>query len=158
MNKMSENSFLSAKYPPVLPSPLVRRLGYAGLLPFVLLAALLWAAPVHLHAFLAMALVAYGAVIASFLGGVHWGIAAQLPPGDAAFHYVWGVVPSLVAWAAILLPAYAGLPLLGLILVACYLVDKQSYPRVGWAAWLPMRLQLTVVAVLSCVLGAARAG
>lgn len=158
MNKMSENLFPSDRCTPVLPSPLVRRLGYAGLLPFVLLAALPWTVPAHLHGFLAVALVAYGAVIASFLGGVHWGIAAQLPPGDAAFHYVWGVVPSLVAWAAMLLPTYAGLALLGLTLTACYLVDKQSYPRLGWAAWLPMRLQLTVVAVLSCVLSAATAG
>jgi hypothetical protein len=139
------------------PSLLARRLGYAGLLPFVLLAALLWTVRADLQGFVAIALVAYGAVIASFLGGVHWGIAAQLPPDDAAFHYVWGVAPSLTAWVAVVMPAYAGLPLLGLILAACYVVDRRSYPRVGWSAWLPMRLQLTAVAVLSCVLGAATA-
>jgi Protein of unknown function (DUF3429) len=139
------------------PSLLARRLGYAGLLPFVLLAALLWTVRADLQGFVAIALVAYGAVIASFLGGVHWGIAAQLPPDDAAFHYAWGVAPSLMAWVVVVMPAYAGLPLLGLVLAACYVVDRRSYPRAGWAAWLPMRLQLTVVAVLSCVLGAATA-
>jgi Protein of unknown function (DUF3429) len=142
---------------PTTPSLLARRLGYAGLLPFVLLAVLLWTVRADLQGFLAIALAAYGAVIASFLGGVHWGIAAQLPSDDAAFHYAWGVAPSLVAWVAVVMPAYAGLPLLGLILAACYVVDRRSYPRVGWAAWLPMRLQLTVVAVLSCMLGAATA-
>ncbi len=149
--------FFSAESQSNAPSLLARRLGYAGLLPFVLLAALLWVVRPDLQGFVAIALVAYGAVIASFLGGIHWGIAAQMPPGDAAFHYVWGVAPSLMAWVAVVMPAYAGLPLLGLILAACYVVDRRSYPRVGWAAWLPMRLQLTVVAVLSCALGAATA-
>ena len=143
--------------PPVTPTLLARRLGHAGLLPFVLLAVLLWTVRVDLQAYVAIALVAYGAVIASFLGGLHWGIAAQLPPDDAAFHYAWGVAPSLMAWLALVMPAYAGLPLLGLILAVCYVVDRRSYPRVGWGAWLPLRLQLTAVAVLSCLLGAATA-
>ncbi len=137
------------------PSLLARRLGYAGLVPFALLATALWTVHADMRAFVAMALVAYGAAIASFLGGVHWGIAGQLPPHDARLHYAWGVVPSLLGWLALLMPAYAGLLLLGLVLTVCYLVDRRSYPNVGWAAWLPMRLQLTAVAALSCVLGAA---
>ena len=153
----SKEPFSTADRPPTAPSLLARRLGYGGLLPFVLLAVLLWIVRADLQGFLAIALVAYGAVIASFLGGMHWGIAAQLPPDEAAFHYAWGVAPPLMAWVAVVMPAYAGLPLLGLIIAACYVVDRRSYPRVGWAAWLPMRLQLTVVAVLSCVLGAATA-
>jgi Protein of unknown function (DUF3429) len=143
------------------PSPLARYLGYAGLAPFALLAILLWTLPADaqgvMHKLVATALVGYGAVIASFLGGVHWGIAGQLPPGDAKFHYVWGVVPSLLGWVAVALPGTAGLVLLGLVLVTCYLVDRRSYGRVGWAAWLPMRLQLTAVAAMSCVLGAVKA-
>ncbi len=138
------------------PSQLARHLGYAGLVPFALLAALLWAVRADWQELAAAALVGYGAVIASFLGGVHWGIAGQLPPGDAKFHFVWGVVPSLLGWVAVALPATAGLLLAALSLIACYAVDRRSYPRVGWAAWLPMRLQLTAVAVLSCLLGAAK--
>jgi hypothetical protein len=139
------------------PTRLARRLGYAGLVPFALLAALLWAVRADWQELAAAALVGYGAVIASFLGGVHWGIAGQLPQPAAKFHYVWGVVPSLLGWVALFVPPSAALPLLGLVLVICYLVDRRSYPRVGWAAWLPMRLQLTAVAALSCALGAARA-
>ncbi len=139
------------------PTRLARLLGYAGLVPFALLAALLWAVPADWQELAAAALVGYGAVIASFLGGVHWGIAGQLPQQAARFHYVWGVLPSLLGWVALFVPPSAGLPLLGLVLIICYLVDRRSYPRVGWAAWLPMRLQLTAVAVLSCALGAARA-
>jgi Protein of unknown function (DUF3429) len=137
------------------PSPLARRLGYAGLVPFVLLAAGLWTLGADVRGYASLALVGYGAVIASFLGGVHWGIAAQLPAQDARFHYLWGVVPSLLGWVALVLPATAGLALAGLALLACYLVDVRSYPRVGWAAWLPMRLRLTVVALASCAVGAA---
>ncbi len=137
------------------PSLLARRLGYAGLLPFVVLAALLWIVRADVQGFVAIALAGYGAVIASFLGGVHWGIAARLPAQQAGFHYAWGVAPSLMGWVAVVMPAYAGLPLLGLILSACYAVDRRSYPQVGWSAWLGMRWHLTVVAVLSCLLGAA---
>jgi Protein of unknown function (DUF3429) len=139
------------------PNRLARLLGYAGLVPFALLAALLWAVRADWQELAAAALVGYGAVIASFLGGVHWGIAGQLPQPAARFHYVWGVVPSLLGWVALFVPPSAGLPLLGLVLITCYLVDRRSYPRVGWAAWLPMRLQLTTVAVLLCVLGAVKA-
>jgi Protein of unknown function (DUF3429) len=139
------------------PSQLALRLGYAGLVPFALLAALLWAVRADWQELAAAALAGYGAVIASFLGGVHWGIAGQLPQPAARFHYVWGVVPSLLGWVALFMPPSVGLALLGLVLITCYLVDRRSYPRVGWAAWLPLRLQLTAVAVLSCALGAAKA-
>ncbi len=135
------------------PSLLARRLGYAGLVPFALLATLLWTVSVDQQANVAMALVGYGAVIASFLGGIHWGIAGQLPVNDAKFHYAWGIVPSLLGWVAVVVPGYVGLPLLVVTLTICYAVDRRTYPRVGWTDWLPMRLQLTAVAVLSCVLG-----
>src|SRR3990167_1974488 len=63
---------------PVLHDPndtaLARTLGHAGLIPFVLLAALLWLVDAALQAWVAIALTAYAALIASFLGGVHWGI------------------------------------------------------------------------------------
>jgi TRAP-type mannitol/chloroaromatic compound transport system substrate-binding protein len=59
---------------------------------------------------------------------------------------VWGVVPSLVAWPAVLMPAHAGLVLLGLMLVVSYLVDRRSYPRLGAAPWLVLRFRLSAVA------------
>ena len=138
----------------------IRQLGYAGLIPFALLAALMWLVTAELVGFVAVALAAYGAVIVAFLGGIHWG--AGFLQNDAArsessvrFHFVWGVLPSLLGWLALLMPPYAGLPLLGLVLLACYAVDRKTYPAAGLARWLPLRLQLTVVATVSCVLGAA---
>jgi Protein of unknown function (DUF3429) len=136
------------------PSPLATRLGYAGLAPFVLLAALLWIVQPDLRPWLTIALTSYAALIASFLGGIHWGIAAQRPQHEQAFHYVWGITPSLIAWLALIMPAYAGLPLLAALLVICYLVDRKAYATAGWSAWLALRLRLTTVATLSCLIGA----
>ena len=131
------------------------RLGYAGLIPFILLAALMWLVDAELLPFVAIALSGYAATIVSFLGGVHWGIGFMKGEATPQFHFVWGVVPSLIAWLALMMPAYAALPLFGLVVVACYAVDSKTYPAAGLASWLPMRLRLTVVATASCVLGAA---
>jgi hypothetical protein len=136
------------------PSLLATRLGYAGLIPFVLLAALLWIVHTDLRSWLTIALTSYAALIATFLGGIHWGIAAQRPHHEQPFHYIWGVAPSLIAWLALIMPAYAGLPLVAALLIVCYLVDRKAYATAGWSAWLPMRLRLTTVAALSCLIGA----
>ena len=133
----------------------IDQLGYAGLLPFAGLVALLWIVKADLLPFVAVALTGYAAVIVSFLGGIHWGIGFLRAPRAPRFHFVWGVVPSLLAWLALLMPAYAALLLLGLVLVVCYAVDRKTYPAAGLSRWLPLRLRLTVVATLSCVLGAA---
>ena len=133
----------------------ITRLGYAGLIPFVLLAALMWLVDAELLPFVAIALGGYAAAIVSFLGGVHWGIGFMKGEASPRFHFIWGIVPSLIAWLALMMPAYAALPLLGLVVVACYVVDSKTYPSAGLASWLPMRLRLTVVATASCVLAAA---
>jgi hypothetical protein len=133
---------------------LVHRLGYAGLIPFVGLAGLMWLVEGDVHAFVAMALSAYAATIAAFLGGIHWGMGLPLDAPARRFHLVWGVVPSLVAWIALLMPAYASLPVLALLLAACFGVDRRSWDQWGWTDWLPLRARLSAVAVLSCLLGA----
>lgn len=142
--------------PPTL-NPVALRLAYAGLIPFVLGALLIWLLAgynLEAHAFVALGLSAYAAVIISFLGGIHWGLAMrQQIPSPAPF--VWGVVPSLLAWVGVVMPAYAGLALHGLVLVICYLVDRRFYPALGASAWLTLRFRLSAVAALSCFLGAA---
>lgn len=134
----------------------ILRLGYGGLLPFAGLAVLLWLVPPRLHSVIALSLLGYGALIASFLGGIHWGTGFLM--GDAAprTQFVWGVVPSLLAWLALILPPRTGLVMLALVLLACFLADRMTYPAIGLGRWLPMRLQLTAVAVISCALGALR--
>lgn len=136
---------------------LIRLLGYGGLLPFVFLALCLWLVGPDLHPHVALALQAYGAVIVSFLGGIHWGVGflqALCTRHAPGFPFIWGVVPSLLAWIGVMMPASAGLVWLGFVLIACYAVDRRTWPAVGLAPWLPMRLQLTTVASLSCFLAA----
>jgi hypothetical protein len=133
---------------------LIQRLGYGGLIPFVVLALLLWIVTPEAHPYVALALSAYAATITSFLGGIHWGIGLRHNAPQRTFHMVWGVVPSLVSWVAVIMPAYAGLPVFGLLLIACYLVDRKTWPEAGLREWMTMRFRLTVVSTLACLLGA----
>jgi hypothetical protein len=136
---------------PDLP-PMALRLGYAGLVPFVVGALLVWIVREDAHPYATLALSAYAAVIVSFLGGIHWGIGFR--DGDAR-SFLWGVVPSLVAWVAVMMPASAGLVIHGAMLWACYAVDRRSYPRHGLARWLTLRFRLSAVAGFACFIGAA---
>jgi hypothetical protein len=140
----------------VLSSPhhLADRLGYAGLVPFVIGALLVWGVRADAHPYVTVALSAYAAVIVSFLGGIHWGIAFREPSPPASL-FVWGVLPSLVAWVAVVMPASAGLVIHGVMLWACYAVDRRVYPQHGLSGWLTLRFRLSAVAGLSCFIGAA---
>jgi len=137
------------------PGLLARALGLAGLIPFAGPVLMLWFEPDLLDWAIEILLV-YGAVITSFLGGIHWGFAMRAEASDAGLrevHWLWGVVPSIVGWIAVLLPS-GGLWLLALLLLACWLVDALMYPRLGLARWMGLRTQLTLVASSCCVLGA----
>jgi len=146
---------------PLDPPPMAWRLGYAGLIPFALGAVLVWLVAGEAHPYVAAALSAYGAVIVSFLGGIHWGhvmrqsAQATQSPASADSTLVWGVMPSLVAWLGVLMRPYAGLFVLGLAIIGCYLVDRRRYTALGLQAWMTLRFRLTAVASLCCFLGAA---
>ncbi|MBX3638548.1 MAG: DUF3429 domain-containing protein [Rubrivivax sp.] len=137
-----------------MPGSLGRALGLAGLLPFVAGAAGVWLVDAALRPWVAQALVAYGALIVSFLGGIHWGLAARAGTAPPPVLLAWGVLPSLIAWPALLLPAPAALVLLAAALLLCLVVDRRLYPAHGAAALLPLRLRLTLVATVACVVGA----
>ena len=113
-----------------------------------------WFAPTAYHAQAAAALLAYSATIVSFLGAIHWGLSMRDPHGLGTPLLIWGVVPSLLAWVALLLSVTSGLFLMALVIVVCFGVDRQVYARLGLRAWLPMRFLLTVVAALCCAAGA----
>lgn len=136
------------------PSPSATRLGYLAALPFVGGAALtFWSGDGGTHALALRALVAYAAVVASFVGAVHWGFGFKeaMPPANL---FLWGVAPSIVAWLSMLVTPRDGLAIDAILLVVCFLVDRAIYPRHGAGRWLPLRLRLTVLAAASCALGA----
>jgi len=132
-------------------------MGYAGLLPFVLLAIATWLADPDGRAFAGFALAGYGAVIASFLGAIHWGLVMQDTSRQSLALLGWGVMPSLLAWAALMLSPAAGLLVIAAVLCACFAVDRVVYPRFHAQGWLPMRLTLTCIASASCIAGAVSA-
>jgi hypothetical protein len=139
---------------------LIQTLGYGGLIPFVLLASLLWLVEPGLRGFVAIALAGYAALIAAFLGGVHWGIGwlnglrPSATPHAQRRHFLWGVVPSLLAWPGLVMPPYAGLAWLGFVLIASYVADRSLYVHAGLQHWLTLRFRLSAVAALRCFMGA----
>ncbi len=136
--------------PAPLPRP-VAWLGYGGLLPFLGLAA---AVLLRVEEDLARAaLVAYGAVILSFVGALHWAFAMLLPGlGEAGRTrlFAWSTVPALVAWPALLAPPHVAAFILVAGFGAHYLRDRRLVRQQALPAWyLPLRLQLSSVACLS---------
>ena len=137
------------------PSPWAQGLGYSGLIPFVGLALAIWLLEPINRLRSVTALLAYGASILSFLGAIHWGLLmCNTTSPQSKKLLVWGVIPSLLAWIALLLDPIAGLYLVAAGLWSCFAVDRVVYSRVGVQMWLPMRLILTMVASLSCIAGA----
>lgn len=133
---------------------IVKYLGYSGLIPFVALASATWLTKEDIQAQIGFALVAYGASIASFLGAIHWGLAMRETGEPLLASYAWGVIPSVMAWLALLLEPTSGLFALVVLLWLCFVMDRAAYSRYQLSHWLPMRLQLTVVASMSCLGGA----
>ena len=133
-------------------------LGPLGLLPFLAGALAAWLLPAERLPGTILALAAYGAVILSFLGGVHWGLAA---PAGRAPQLGFSVLPSLVAWVALLtanLPALdAALWLLAAAFAIMLVCDLVAAGRELTPEWYPrLRLPLSLGAVL-CLAAAALA-
>ena len=125
---------------------LLHRLGYAGLIPFVAgVVGLAVGGSEAWTGFVASALLAYAAVILTFLGAVHWGRVLSAPAETHARELaIWGVTPSILAWLAVLLPAFLALPLLALLFGAVYAIDRQLLAgSEAGAVYLPLRARLT---------------
>jgi hypothetical protein len=135
-----------------LPAP-ARLLGPAGLIPFVALAIGVWAGLPGAGP----ALAAYGATILAFLGAVHWGLALAAPAAERRADWArlgLGVVPSLIAWVALLLPLATGLGLLALAILGTAAAETRAaqaglVPR----AYLGLRWMLSAGAAASLVAG-----
>ena len=125
-------------------------LGAAGLLPFAFLALVAASgsdATLGLrHGLARTPLVAYGAVIASFLGGIRWGLVAAEPDqGRVTLDYALAVVPSLLAWAGLALPPPWDLRAVGALILLWGLVDQDLIRRGLAPAWLGrLRLALSL--------------
>lgn len=142
--------------------PVPRALGLAGVIPFLFLTVLSWVQGPY-QAPSQFALMAYGVVILSFVGALHWAfamIADGLSERERVRHYLWSVVPALLGWIALLLPPVSTLILLLAGFWSNYLLDRQLAARATLPHWyLPFRLGLTLMVSLALLaaLGAALA-
>jgi hypothetical protein len=121
-------------------------LGFSGLIPFVTLACALWFVPYQAQVYVSEALMAYGAVILSFMGAVHWGVAIDLLSKRERLQLAFSVVPALLAWSALLLPAMYGYAVLLISFVFLCVLDSRA-SRLGMAPiwYSKLRVPLTVV-------------
>lgn len=132
-------------------------LGWLGVLPFAAFAMMAATGMPLAPDPAARALVLYGAVILSFMGGAQWGLAMAATTGQA-WRLTISVLPALVAFALSFLPAIQALTGLAAAFVALLAYDM-STARTGTApAWYPaLRLRLTI-AVVACLLIPAMSG
>ncbi len=133
-------------------------LGMAGLAPFWLLTlALLSGVTLGYGQEAArFALVAYGAAILSFVGGIRWGIAVGMEEQDRARReYAISVIPSLLAWMVLLLPAHWQIGTLATLVVLVGLFDYGMVCREDAPEWFGrLRLILTGGAGVALILAA----
>jgi hypothetical protein len=130
-------------------------LGAAGLIPFAILGLASVGTSEDGSVKGVVGLIAYGAVILSFIGGVHWGFALGAEDDDepARVRLSLAVVPSLIGWAAVL-AGVLELPLIGLaVLIAGYIGTVMIEHRAAKRQLMPsgymaLRWVLTSVAVI----------
>ena len=152
-----------------LPNPIARipnmprsvaLLAYGGLLPFLVLAPASLVDPQHASLW-SDALFAYGAVILTFVGALHWGFAMTLPDLSASRRtrcFAWSVVPALLAWSAFLFSPILASVLLVTGFLTHYWQDRFLVAARHLPAWyLPLRFRLTTVACICLTAGASAA-
>lgn len=133
-----------------VPRPALH-LGFAGLIPFVAASLGVWIAGYPQNLIALDIQLAYGAVILSFMGAVHWGLA--MAGGEAAVSYRrlgWSVAPVLAGWLALLLNPVYGLLLLILGFAGTFYGDLRSIAAGNAPSWYKaLRKPLTLIVIVS---------
>ena len=133
--------------------PLASLMGFGGLIPFFICAG---AAHSGVSPWAGLALVIigiYGAVILSFVGAVHWGLA--MAGGRRPVWYVWSVLPALYAWLPIVfLDTRTALIALVPGFLICWSVDRHATAAGLLPGWY-MRLRHMLTLGASMALAAA---
>jgi hypothetical protein len=135
-------------------------LGAAGIIPFVAIAITgpFLTDPLKNSAFLA--LIAYGAVILSFLGGIHWGLSIATSrdrgTGGASFRRLGvSVLPALIGWVALIVDPLIGIFILAISFGLVLAVDLDASRKGQAPAWYPsLRCPLTLGVIASLLIGA----
>lgn len=129
-------------------------LGFAGLVPFMLLMLASWIVDPDWIGVFMRGQLAYSIAILSFLGGIHWGgalVSDHLSIEQTKKVLLWGVVPTLISLFATTVGGF-GFAVLMAGFIGAYQADKHVFTWYGLPEWfLRMRLILTyaVVALLA---------
>ena len=133
----------------------VKYLSYAGLIPFVAALAGLFILADAPRDFAMRALIAYAAVILSFVGAAHWGYLLSAGPDNAPRLLGFSALPNLAAWLSLLLADRIALFVLLLAFPLLLLYEKASALNGILPDWyMTMRARLTgiVTATLAIAL------
>jgi hypothetical protein len=126
-------------------------LGFAGLVPFVAGSIIAFFAG-YPGAILVLNLqMAYAAVILSFMGAVHWGLAMAQNDAGNWRRLGHALLPAQAGWAALMIPNGLGLLLLAFGFAAVFFADLRTVAAGRAPAWYrALRKPLTAV-VLVCL-------
>jgi hypothetical protein len=124
-------------------------MGLGGIVPFFGCAVLMYLGDPGVSIVALFANAVYAAVILSFVGAIHWGLAMRADRSPA--WYVWSVTPALISWAAILLlDIRVSLLALAIGFTLSWSVDRQAHLRGLIPDWyMKMRHMLTAGATIS---------
>lgn len=138
--------------------------GYAGILPFVLCATVIWFVDFTVVSSLHTVILGFGIAVFSFMGGIRWGLSMFAPGGPTFTQVGISIVPAFLAWM-LFLSSYAfpeGLSLMigqtialivffaALLFADFGLAEKGGVP--AWYRGLRFQLTLFVEASLIAVL------
>ncbi len=132
-------------------------LGYLGLIPFLTSGVLIWFTQFHTYAIKSLSI--YAAVILTFIGGVHWGIAMHTHQNknqskiNTRNQFIFSVIPSLIAWSAIVFSNSTGLVIIALCFGMFWLIEKLYFHEYLSSWYMRLRSHLTLVACFSIIIG-----
>lgn len=91
----------------------------------------------------------YGAIILSFVGAIHWGIALGLPGTAQIRRLSFSVIPPLYAWSTFILPDILAIVALGVgFISACWFDVHEQRQNLVPIWYLRLRLPLTAAVIL----------
>lgn len=126
-------------------------LGLAGLIPFISPPLLILAGETEVANQALWLQTIYGAVILSFLGGVHWGRALAGDRYRASWQRLtWSVIPPLVGWVIVFLPYIQTIALgYAIAFTFAFIIDLQAVKHGMFPSWYGKLRKILTVGVLA---------
>jgi len=133
---------------------LARMLTFAGALPFIAGILALTLAPAVAMAQIWQAVLAYAAVIASFVSGIHWGLFLYRGSALPLNLFISSNICALAAWVALLVaPRWVALVILIAVFAGLFGIDHLLWRARAHASWF-YKLRAVITAIVIAALGA----